>query len=292
VTSALADTCTAEQKAEADKRLWLNKRDKQLALERHLPGGAPQTGSNESLFIHRDYVINYSSTLLVPIWTAHRLDARGLGKIDRIDCFRQDPRINSPLASLPSDYSEPIFDQGHLSPNGDMSRGLYPVLNSFPMSNMTPQYCQFNRGVWQILESMVRLWAKERKTVHVITGSVFDRDGDGQRDADADAKRMKSNNGKTRVAVPSHMYKIIVDRRGSTAESLAILLPHDQTDVDGTQAQQFLEEHVRPIADIEAVTGIRFNITANEATSLWPITGTPARSLVSAVCRKTDGHSF
>lgn len=290
-STAIGRDCTPEEKAKADKQLWLNKKDNQKSVEKHMPWGAPVVGQSEALLIHRDYVINYSSTLLLPIWTAHRLDAKGLGKIARVDCFRRDPRINAPVASLTTDYSEPIFDQGHLSPNGDMSRALNPVLNSFVMSNMSPQYCQFNRGVWQILESLVRLWAKERKTIYVITGSVFDRDSNGAHDTDGDAKRMKSNNGKARVAVPSHFYKIIIDQ--AAGESLTIMMPHDQTDLDGADALQYIEKHIRKVSDVQAVTGTTFGLpTSTDATALWSFTGTPARSLVNDVCRKTAGHRF
>ncbi len=293
---AESKNCTPEQKTKADKLLWLNAKDKQKSIERHLPSGAPQAGvasSSEMLLVHSDYVINYSSTLLVPIWTAHRLDAKGLGKIDRINCFRRDPRINALTASLLSDYKEPIFDQGHLSPNADMSRGLYPVINSFVLSNMTPQYCQFNQGVWQIFESLVRRWVTERKTLYVISGSIFDRDGDGRRDPDADAKRMKSNNGQTRVAVPSHFYKIILHRRSDgTLESLSVMLPQDQVERVGNEAIQHLEKHIRSIRDIETVAGLNFSLTATEATALWSFAGKPPPARFSPACKKTAGHHF
>jgi DNA/RNA endonuclease G (NUC1) len=307
--AAQSSNCTAEGKAAADKHLRLNKKDQQLSIEKHLPWGIPTATipvDNEGLLVHRDYVIDYDRDLLVPVWTAHRLDAKGLGKIDRINCFRRDPRIKAPYASLPSDYAEPIFDQGHLSPNGDMSRALYPVLNSFIMSNMAPQYCQFNRGVWQILESLVRLWVKDkdRGTLYVITGSVFDRDNDGKRDPDAGAKRMKSNNGKSRVAVPSHFYKILIHQKGDgTVEPISFLLPLDQTDLDGDAAFQYLEKHIRSIEEIEAIAGLRFfpkvahehpeakaATLKSRASSLWPFTGKRPRSLAnSPQCKATAG---
>jgi DNA/RNA endonuclease G (NUC1) len=113
-TDAQSRNCTAKEKAAADKQIRLNKRDQQLSIKKHLPWGIPTATirvDNEDLLVHRDYVIDYNRDLLVPIWTAHRLDAKGLGKIDRVDCFRADPRINAPHASLKSDYAEPIFDQ-------------------------------------------------------------------------------------------------------------------------------------------------------------------------------------
>lgn len=179
------------------------------------------------------------------------------------------------------------------------TRGLVPVINSFVMSNMTPQYCQFNRGVWQILESIVRLWAREKKTVYVVTGSVFDRDGDGKRDADSSAKRMTSNSGKTRVAVPSHFNKILVHQRADgTVDLLAILLPHNQTEVDGDEALKYLEDRIQSVSEIEEVAELKFfpNVPstsaaakATRASSLWPIVGTPSKSLVFASCRNTAG---
>ena len=158
---ALARNCTTAEKSAADAQLWLNKRDKKASLALHMLWGVLEP-STERILIHRDYVIGYSDSLLVPLWTAHRLEGQGLGKASRVNCFRPAPRIPAPAASLPSDYNEPIFDQGHMTPNGDMSKGTQPVLNSFILSNMTPQHCQFNRGVWQILETLTGLPVKLR----------------------------------------------------------------------------------------------------------------------------------
>jgi endonuclease G len=303
-TAAAADKCTAEQARRADKWLWLNKRDRKLALARHLPWGVPEPTipvDNEKLLVHWDYVINYDLDLLVPVWTAHRLELKGLGRVERVDCFRQDPRTDSPRASLPRDYLEPIFDQGHLVPNGDMSRSLTSVLNSFVMTNMTPQYCQFNRGVWQILESLVRSWVKQRRTLYIVTGSVFDRDGDGERDSDDSAYRMKSNDGRARVARPTHFYKILLHLRGDgTLESLALLLRNDQTDLEGKDALAYLESGISSIDEIESVTGLNFfpqlseaaaaKLKRGRAPALWLLEAHAIpTSLVNAACRKTSG---
>jgi DNA/RNA endonuclease G (NUC1) len=289
--------CTKEEKEAADKVLWLSPADKKLAAQRHLPWGVPrptQPVAHEALLAHRDYVINYDADLLVPIWTAHRLDFKRLGKSGRINCFRRDVRINAPGASLPADYEEPTFDQGHMTPNGDMSHSEKAVINSFIMSNMTPQFCQFNRGVWQILESIVRLWAHDAGTVYVMTGSVFDRNEDGRRDADNQATRMKSNSGKIRVAVPSHFYKIVIRKgAGGRLESIAILLPHDQTDLDGAPALAYLADNIRPIAEVEKVAGVKLlpgmRVQLHEATkgNPWQYTGKASDSLVFDDCRRT-----
>lgn len=291
--------CTAKERAAADKELWLNTKDKGLAVRRHLPWGTPKpdkSDPSEVLLVQRDYVNSYDEDLRIPLWSAERIVAARFKQLDRINCFRRDPRLKAPVASSPADYKEPIFDQGHMTPNGDMSISATAIINSFIMSNMTPQYCQLNRGVWQILEVLVRHWAQEYKTVYVITGSIMDRDGDGKRDTDNEAKRMKSNNGKQRVAIPTSLYKIIAHKRADgSLEVLTVVLPNDQTDLDGKEAVQYISSHIRSVSDVSKVTGLTFFPNLDKplheaATSaLWDIGKTKFRSLVNADCRKTAG---
>lgn len=74
-----ARNCTAAEKTAADAQLWLNKRDKAASLARHLPWGVPGP-SADLVLVQHDYVIGYSDNLLIPLWTAHRLEGLGLGK--------------------------------------------------------------------------------------------------------------------------------------------------------------------------------------------------------------------
>ena len=297
-TPAAAANCSAAERHEADRWLWLNERDRNASLEQNLPWGAPTpTGqvSDERELVQRDYVIGYDADLRVPLWTAERVTGAELGKVGRSDCFRKDVRLKSAEASAPSDYSEPIFDQGHVTPSADMTMSKLAVHNSFIMSNMTPQFCQFNRGVWQILEEIVRRWAVQYGTIYVTSGSVFDRDGNGVRDPDDAALRMTSNNGKKRVAIPSAFYKVIaVKNANGTLETLSILLPNDQTDLDRAEAVAYLGQHVTSLAHIEQLTGVRLFPNAApglvEHPALWPFSGDPPKSLAhGAQCAATAG---
>jgi endonuclease G, mitochondrial len=293
-----ASKCSADQKAAADKQLRLNTRDKNASIARQAPWGLPQESAgadNERLLVQRDYVIDYDADVRVPIWVAYRLDSNRLAKSPRIDCFRQDPRLATADASSLADYAEPIFDQGHLANNADMTSSTNAVINSFILSNMTPQYCQFNEGVWQMLENIVRLWAKADATVYVTTGSIFDGDNDGKRDADSAAKHMHSDNGGERVAIPTAFFKVIVHRKDdNTLETIALVIPNDQTDLDHQEAVDYIGRHVSTIAAVEKETGLKllpgFTGTIEEASELWPFTGSPGHSLVQARCRATAGH--
>jgi DNA/RNA endonuclease G (NUC1) len=282
-------SCTAAEKKEADRWLWLSPADKLFSVQTNLPWGAPINNDHvddEVLLIQRDYVNSYDKTLRIPLWSAERLDPKRFGKVPvRINCFRRDPRLQAEAASAPSDYVEPIYDQGHLSPDADQDSSVTAALNTYVMSNMAPENCQFNRGIWQILEGLTRRWAKERGTAYVLSGSVFDRDGDGRRDPDDQAVKMASKNGKTRVAVPSAMYKIVaLLKTDGSVETLTVLLPHDTSNPNGDEAVAYLQAHIVTIAKVEALTGLDLfpNAAAlQESTELWPFVGKPPRSLCS-----------
>jgi endonuclease G len=270
--------CTASERSAADRQLWLNERDRSYSLLKNLPWGLPQlryTPSGESLYAQRDYVIWYDADLRVPLFTAERVDAHRLKKVPRTDCFRPDPRIKSVEASAPSDYDEPIFDQGHLAAFANQDTSQIAGNNSFIMSNMVPQNCQFNRGIWQILEGLTRQWAGERKTVFVISGSIFDRDGDHRRDHDTQVARMRARNGSARVAIPTAFFKVIVEKRpDGTHSALSLVLPHNQENPNEKAALTYLSSHISTLANIEALTGFRFTPeteTIDESVDLWPV---------------------
>lgn len=288
--------CTDAQEAEADKWLWLNARDRRISLRQNLPWGAPKPTApttKERTLVHWDYVIRHDGDLRVPIWTAERVIGADIGKVSRSNCFRRDPRLNDQQASFPVNYEEPIFDQGHMSPSANMTTSKISVWNSFVMSNMTPQFCQFNRGTWQILEELTRRWAVQRGTIHIVNGSIFDRDSDGGRDSDSAALLMKPNTGARRVAIPTAFYKVIAhEQPDGTVETLSFLLPHDRIDRDRQVAVDYLTAHIADMADIERLSGVDLLPNAAQvaqSTTLWPFTGSPPRSLagLGTQCRDT-----
>ena len=130
-SASYAADCTAAQRQAADRQLWLNERDRNIASEIVFPWGAPVSAdtSNQRRLVQRDYVIEYDDDLRGPIWAANVVGLKRL-RGGRIDCFRQDPRIPGVVASRPADYDEAIFDQGHMVPNADMTFGNTPIINT------------------------------------------------------------------------------------------------------------------------------------------------------------------
>jgi DNA/RNA endonuclease G (NUC1) len=283
-----AKTATADQIEAADAALVLSNDTTATAaaIKSNLPWGAPKnppSAVHEHLLIQKDYVTDYDDDLRVSIWEGHRLRAADVKKVlKRTEAFRTDPRLADPVSATCDDYKGSGYDRGHMAPSGDFTKSLTSMLNSFPLSNMTPQNPDLNEHFWNHFESFVRFWATEYGTVWVITGAVFDQDGDGHRDPDATTKKLKD-----RVGVPSAYYKIITRKPLlGRIQTIAILIPHEkcgtedcETERKGVEFKDYLADHITTVRAIEGVTGIDFfpklsksqqdNVETNQAPALW-----------------------
>lgn len=239
---------------------------------------APAGATGEHLLHLQEYLIWHDDDLRLPLWVSYKLTRANLNtQRERLECFRRDPRLSTNECGTCDDYDEPRFDRGHMIPNSDLERSESAMLNSYFFSNMTPQHPNFNRGIWQRLEGMVRDWVRKRGTLTVITGAVFDKDDNQARDADSAADRVTPLN---RVAIPTHYYKIIVKKNFSGPEAIAILLPHNNDKQPNGQYRAYLTDHITTIDQIEAMTGIDFcptlsaaketSLESHAAASLWP----------------------
>lgn len=260
--AAAADrNCTKAEAREGDHWTGLIARDHAGALARHLPWGVPAENSlttNERTIVLTDYVNRYDDDLRAPVWSAERIDWNRLGKVDRINCFRPYPRAIS-VSDNGNDYDEPLYDQGHLTPAADQDSSVTAMVNTFFYTNMAPQLARFNRGIWGRFEAVVRTWVERKRTVYVISGSIFDRDNDKLRDPDSAAQLMKPRHGPARVAVPTAFYKIISYRApDGRLATLSVVLPHRPVSLTGRKVGEYFQENVKTVAEIERETGLDF----------------------------------
>lgn len=259
--SPVADTQAAVTHANAFLNLSASQRA--ASIQTHLPFGVPLNppeAQNEHLLVQRHYVLNYDDDLRISLWAGYRLQNTDIVTLTRRDSFRSDPRLSDDAKSTCVDYKEKIFDQGHIVPRAAMNRSEDAMANTFIMSNMTPQHCAFNRGVWRILEAVVREWATTKGTIYVFTGVFLNRDDDELRDADSDAWRMLSEvSNERRVAIPSHQYKIVLyERPNGFIDTISLVLPNTDDKISNANSHQYLTDGIRSIDYIEARTGIRF----------------------------------
>jgi len=261
-----------------DAAAFLSTTEIMASEAKHLPWGRPACSR---ILFHVEYVLCYDVDRKVALWASYRLEAADVVDAQRVNAFRTDPRL--PIDQNPScdDYAGSGFDRGHTVPRSDMNRSLTAMVNTFFLTNMTPQRPNVNQGTWARLEDWVRAWAKRSGWVHVISGSVFDDDDNQQPDDPADAQLSQGSSG---VGVPSHYYKVIIrETTPGQVEAITLLIPN-AANVPGRGAQDitkdnYLRQRIRTIAEVRRRTGLdllptppfdKQTLEQAVASDLWP----------------------
>ncbi len=116
------------------------------------------------------------------------------------------------------------------------------MIQSFLLSNMTPQLPGLNRQGWRYLESYIREWTNERGILYVVTGVLFQ------------GNNTVIGNG---VYVPTHFYKIVFDP--NAMDAIAFLVPHRAI------SKGDLPGFIVSVDDVEQRTGLDFNNLLDDA---------------------------
>lgn len=219
-----------------------------------VPFGKPVVTVTEQVtyLCRRMYVLEHSPTRHTAYWSAEILkgEEQGLDG-DRKNYFRSDPNLPRHESADTSDYLHTKYDMGHLAPVGDMYADPIAMRESFYLSNMIPQVPGNNRNGWRMLEDFVRELSQVRGELFVITGPVY--------------KGQYTTIGKTKVAVPTHIYKIIYDPKSSAL--MSFLVPN----VPFTRME--IPNYISSLKEIEEVTQVKFfpNLTGIiiESTQVW-----------------------
>lgn len=186
---------------------------------------------------HTYYTLSYSEENEQAEWVAYMITSiRAKGNLKRADKFVPDPLVQTQSAQ-PQDYKKSGYDRGHLAPAADMKFNVVAMKECFYMSNMSPQFPAFNRGIWKQLEEKVRDWALKFDTLYVITGGVL--------------KNINNRIGANQVSVPGYYYKIILKYSAKEQKAIAFYFPNQKLN-------QPIFNYVVSIDKIEAITGIDF----------------------------------
>jgi endonuclease G len=125
-----------------------------------------------------------------------------------------------------------------MAPAADMRWDQQAMDECFYLSNMVPQVGKgMNQGIWKILEENVRTWAIARGELYIFTGPIYD---DG----------VKKTIGENKVAVPTHLYKIIYDP--NKREAIAFIMPNKKLNTKD------MPKYIVTIRDVEGKTGLNF----------------------------------
>ena len=198
---------------------------------------SPQAPGTTQYLCKQNYAIHYRYDTKTAEYVVQHVTLQSIsGPAKRKDDFRPDPTIPKQHQSLLSDYAGFPFDRGHLSPGADNNINDDIMSESFFLSNMVPQVPNHNRGIWKQLETAVRNWVQEGKDIYVVSGTIY--------------AAGYQTIGAGRVGIPTHMWKVIVDRKSS--KSIAFLFPNAPLPVAD------LPKYATSVDAIEKATGINF----------------------------------
>ncbi|GAA4446449.1 hypothetical protein GCM10023091_39540 [Ravibacter arvi] len=187
---------------------------------------------------HQGFALGYNERYEQAAWVAYPLlREQVIGQSARERFFNPDPKVSTGSA-LFSDYTRSGFDRGHLAPAADFKHSLDQMRETFFMSNISPQNRDFNAGIWNDLEKLVRAWANRYEKIFVVTGPVL-RPG------------LSSIGKVNRVAVPEKFYKVILFAEPPHVKGIAFLL-------DNQPASMPLSKAVVSIDSVETITGLDF----------------------------------
>lgn len=207
----------------------------------HVWSGAPVSSlpaDSAQYLCKTNYAVHYRyDTKTAEYVVEHVTLADVTGPARRRDNFRADPDIPPEHQARLQDYVGSGYDRGHLSPSAMNTQNDLIMSESFFLTNMVPQVPNHNRGIWRILELKIRGWVRAGAELYVITGTAYA----------ADAATV----GPGQVAVPTHMWKVIVDP-GSN-QGIGFFLPNTAIPVKD------LPQYIVSIREIEQLTGIDFH---------------------------------
>jgi len=196
-------------------------------------------GQQGELLCRKGYLLAHSAEHKTPIWVIEHLTAeKAKGSIPRYDKFTPDPDLEEGERAELADYKNSGYDKGHMAPAADMRWDQQAMIECFFLSNMVPQVGKgMNQGIWKNLEEYIRKWAIDRDELYIFTGPIY-KDG------------VNKTIGKNKVAVPTHLYKIVYDPNKS--EAIAFIMPNEKLD------SKNMPNYIVTIRDVEKKTGLDF----------------------------------
>lgn len=195
------------------------------------------------IFRNNAYMVGYSDIKGNPLWVVYKLTSlsENTPHLKRPESFSADWRNLGLITS--SDYTNSGYDRGHMAPNHAISLlyGKQAQVETFLMTNITPQKPSLNQKLWQRLEEMeLDSFAPKFKEVWVYTGPLFDEK----------TTRLKNSYF---VEIPDAFYKIYVGvEANGTLKTLAVIVPQN------AKANDRMEKYLVSIDEVERRSGFDF----------------------------------
>ncbi|XP_063159405.1 nuclease EXOG, mitochondrial [Candoia aspera] len=222
--------------------------------------GFPAAGTQ--IRYYTNHALSYDQAKRVPRWVIEHISkCKTSGSADRKHCkFKPDPNIPSTFSAMNEDYIGSGWSRGHMAPAGDNKYSPEAMAETFYLSNIVPQNYENNAGFWNRVEMYCRDLTERFEDVWIVSGPLTLP----QLDEDGKKKVVYQVIGKDDVAVPSHLYKVILARRSEVPKDPLVLgafvIPNNPI---GFEHQ--LQEFQVGIEDLEKMSGLVFFPEVNKA---------------------------
>ena len=184
--------------------------------------------------------------------------------------FKEDISIEEPYRSRNSYYHNSGYDRGHLAPAADFhfnddDNDSDMMKSTYNLCNISPQFPELNRILWNQLEQLIRQMAikcyheEDEAVTYVTTGPIY---LPASQIDDKTYQYTMKGIGKppSLIMVPTHFFKVVVvlDKTESNILYFAcFVLPNDPSITETTKSKS-LQSFVVPWVDLETVTGLTF----------------------------------
>ncbi|XP_040289807.1 nuclease EXOG, mitochondrial [Bufo bufo] len=214
--------------------------------------GFPKSGAEVRQYI--SHALSYDQAKKTPQWVIeHLTKEKTVGIADRKHCrFKPDPSIPEIFSASNEDYLHSGWSRGHMAPAGDTKYSTEAMAETFYLSNIVPQNYENNAGFWNRFEMYCRDLTQRFDDVWIVSGPLTlpTQHEDGKKSVTYQVI------GKDDVAVPTHLYKVILARKKQSEEALAegaFIVPNAPISF-----QHQLPEYQVPLETLEKLSGLVF----------------------------------
>ncbi len=200
-----------------------------------------------------NYCVEYDAQVGHSRWVAFRFDnvlaAKSVARKD-YSIKPQYPADPDCPQSLPDDPYFFGFDHGHICASSDRLCSQDANLQTFYMTNMSPQYRMFNQEYWVAYEGYVQGLARMvgfADTLYVVKGGTI-----------AENQRLGTLHIDNRdVPVPKYYFIAMLKVKNDVYSSIGLLVEHEQNP-RGSGSSTDISQHTMSIDELEERTGIDF----------------------------------
>ncbi|MCP4901170.1 MAG: hypothetical protein GY906_29725 [bacterium] len=216
--------------------------------------GAPLNNDPDhpvQVLVNTGFVVGFCPSRRQPAWAAYRVAYADRDvDFDRPHLYYEDTRVDSAVRLTGSTFGSG-YHVGHMAPNEAINRqfGRLAQMETFFMTNMSPQRGPLNTGVWLKLEKAIldiEDTPSQKDHVWVLIGPVFSDDPD-----------TIEHSGK-QVPLPESYFCITVDPHSypfntlSRVHLVCMIIPQNAPS-SGTPS-----DHLVSLADVEDATKLTF----------------------------------